>query len=163
LEIEAAATEAWPSPVMFKNKFPSVLDPNEIYWLIPRPKEGETELVKIEPEPQPLGLQAIEFKETPPISVGDITTSGTLFTRSLSADDLKTFTMDPAPIKKSDIGITWVVQFGEKVTQVWAREDTPVTEICDRAAMSIGIKPRQWDIRGPVRNGSIATIYCKMR
>jgi hypothetical protein len=162
-DIEIAATDVWQSPVIFKNKPASVWDPNEIYWMMPRPKEGEKPPEPVIPEPEPLGLRAIEFKETPLITtVGGITTSGVAIKRSLSSDDLKTFAADPAPVKKSDIGITWVVQFGEKVTQVWAREDTPVTEICDRAAMSIGVKPQQWDIMGPVRNGSIATIYCSI-
>jgi hypothetical protein len=69
VDIEREASAAWVSPTIFQSKFPAVLDPNEIYWMQPRPAEKEGEQPSpVETEPQPLGLQATEFKETPLIS-----------------------------------------------------------------------------------------------
>jgi hypothetical protein len=148
--------------VIFKNKFPAVLDTNEIYWMVPKPaekpavdEESDAWPEPVEPEPQPLGLRAIGYREIPLIS-------GVTMTRSLSSGDLRTIVAKPGLVPVSGLLVTWVVQFGATVTQIWAREDTPVNEICDRAALSIGIPLQQWDIRGPDRRGSVVTIHCRM-
>jgi hypothetical protein len=161
--IEIATSEEWRSAVVFKNKFPAVLDPNEIYWMKPapaekpdtEPDESKASPVPEEPEPQPFGLGAIGFQETPILS-------GVPLTRSLSSSDLRTFAAKPDAPPKSDLMIMWVVQFGAQVTQIWAPENTPVVEICDRAAHAINLPMQRWDIRGPDRRGSVATIYCKL-
>jgi hypothetical protein len=80
---------------------------------------------------EPVGLKTIEHR---PI----------MFTRSGSADDLRGISLKADVAPKSDLSATWIIKFGNKVTQVQAQEGANVQEICDRAAIELGIGIKKW-------------------
>jgi hypothetical protein len=88
-----------------------------------QPPESEDE--------EPVGLKAIAHR---PIA----------FTRSGSADDLRGIVLSTDAPPSSDLMATWIIKFGNKVTQVQALEGSKVQEICDRAAVELGIGIKKW-------------------
>jgi hypothetical protein len=105
--IENAALEELEVPVIFANKFPSVLESNGTYQLKKLVVDSDA------PEPpsdfeEPVGLKAIEHR---PI----------MFTRSGSVDDLRGISLKADVAPKSDLSATSIVKFGNKVTQIQAQ------------------------------------------
>jgi hypothetical protein len=47
-------------------------------------------------------------------------------------------------VPKSDYLATFVVKIGDHMTQLNAPESTEIAEICDRAAVEMGLKIRKW-------------------
>jgi hypothetical protein len=131
--IEVAAFEELGKVVIFADKFPSVLESNGVYHL-------KCVAVDSEPEPipeqeEPIGLKAISH-----IPVH----KPVMFTRSGSADDLRGVALSADIAPKSDLSATWIIKFGNKVTQVMAEEGPNVQEFCDRAAIELGIGIKKW-------------------
>jgi hypothetical protein len=86
-EIEQAASQVWMQPMEFRSKFPTVFDPNSIYWLRPKPASLPADS---EPESEPRsGLDEIPHVFTPTFKPFVCT-----FTRSLSFDDIS----KPSPL-----------------------------------------------------------------
>jgi hypothetical protein len=129
-----AAMEELGRVVIFTNKFPSVLESNGIYQLKLIAPDSE-------PEPDseqedPVGLKAIPYKPSAHKPV--------MFTRSGSADDLRGVALSLDTDPKTDLIPTWIIKFGNKVTQITAPENSEVQELCDRAAVELGIGIMKW-------------------
>jgi hypothetical protein len=77
------------------------------------------------------------------------------YTRSGSADDLRALAVDVPP--KTDFMATWTIKFGHTITQLIASENTPVDEICDRAA-ELGLALEKWTAKVERSPGRINVI-----
>jgi hypothetical protein len=67
-----------------------------------------------------------------------------MFTRSSSAGDLRGIALVSDVVPKTDYIATWILKFGKKVIQITAPENSEVQDMCDRAAVQLGIGIKQW-------------------
>jgi hypothetical protein len=147
--IERTIFEELATLVIFAHKFPSVLESNGTYQLKRLVADSEPE-----PEPdqeEPVGLKVIHHKQ--------IAHKPVMFTRSGSADDIKGVALSADVPPKSDLLATWIIKFGNEVTQVTAEEGSNVQEVCDRAAIELGIGIKKWTTTID-RKGSRIFVYC---
>jgi hypothetical protein len=126
----------------FRFKFPSVYDPNSIYWLRPKPSvppdpsESESDAWRIPEDDE------IPHKFTPPIRPMVCT-----FARSLSFDGLSKPSPVPLAKRSPDTLACWTVSFGLQHVRYWAPESTSVEAIVNGAAAEAGIPKTQWRTR----------------
>jgi hypothetical protein len=138
-EIEEAVSRLWSQRVEFR-KVPSVLDPNDTYWMPPHTKDvpDDDDLSISEPN----SLEAIPHVETPTFKPMVCS-----FPRFHSMDDLEG---KPSPVlaqKSPDCLAKWTIMFGLTVVSYWAREDVPVETVVSKAADALGIPKTQWRTR----------------
>jgi hypothetical protein len=67
-----------------------------------------------------------------------------MFTRSGSADDLRGVALAADEPPKTDFIATWIIKFGDKVTQICAPENSDAQQLCDRAAVELKIGLKKW-------------------
>jgi hypothetical protein len=146
-EIEQAASEEWEMRVGFATKFPSVIESNGSYSM-KRIVESTDDKVAPPPleEDEAVGLKAMAHL---PIS----------HTSSGSADDLRGWALDAGVPPTTDLLTRWTIKFGNQVTQIHAPENIPVEEVCDRAALNLGLGLKKWTIKAQRRPAQIM-VWC---
>jgi hypothetical protein len=82
-----------------------------------------------------------------------------LFTRSGSMDDIRGVALAADAVPKTDLIMTWILKFGHQVTQISAPENADVQEVCDRAAIQLGIGLKKWKTTVD-RRGSRIFVTC---
>jgi hypothetical protein len=83
-----------------------------------------------------------------------------MFTRSGSIDDVRGVALSADAAPKTDLIVTWIVRFGNQVTQITAAENSNVGELCDRAAVELGIGIKKWQTTID-RKGSRIFVNCR--
>jgi hypothetical protein len=145
--IERAASEEWKMEVRFGMRFPSILEANGSYLMkkFVEPADDEDTPPTPDIEEETSGLKAIVHR---PLAVS--------YTKSGSVDDLRALAADDPP--KTNFMAMWVIKFGPRVTQIMAPENTPIDEICDRAAVDLGLELKKWLVVVERRAGRISIL-----
>jgi hypothetical protein len=151
--IEMVATEEMGRIVIFTNKFPSVLESNAVYQLKTIVPDSDAE-----PEPESEVEEMSSLKSIPSRPATPIPAMLSL-TRSGSVDDIKGVALSADTVPKTDLIATWVLKFGHHVTQISGPENSDVQEVCDRAAVQLGIGLKKWKTTID-RKGSRIFVTC---
>jgi hypothetical protein len=152
-QIERAAMEEMDRIVIFANKFPSVIESNAVYQLKVISEDSEAQPIPDSDVEEISSLKSIPSRCSTPIPPPP------MFTRSGSADDLRGVGLAADVVPKTDYIARWVLKFGNKVTQITAPENAEVQEVCDRAAIQLGIGLKKWKTTID-RKGSRIFVTC---
>jgi hypothetical protein len=79
-----------------------------------------------------------------PVGLKVISHQPIAYTRSGSVDNLTGLALSADVAPRTDFATTWIIKFGNQVTQIQAPESVPVQEMCDRAALELGIGLKKW-------------------
>jgi hypothetical protein len=151
--MERMAREEMGRIVIFANKFPSVIESNAVYQLKALSEDSESQPIPQSDYEDGSSLKAIPSRCSTPIPPPP------MFTRSGSADDLRGVALAADVVPTTDLIATWILRFGNKVTQIMAPENSEVQELCDRAAVQLGIGIKQWKTTVE-RKGSRIFVTC---
>jgi hypothetical protein len=148
--IEQAASEEWEMKVGFGTKSSSVSESNGSDSLKRIIEQADDEdAPPLLEEEEAVGLK--EIADRPSSAVSD--------TRSGSVDDLRGLALDADVSPKTDFMAMWTVKLGNQVTQITAPLNAPVNEICDRAALDLGLGLKKWSAKVEQRGRQI-TVRC---
>jgi hypothetical protein len=147
------AMEEWGRIVIFANKFPTVIESNAVYQMKTISEDSEAPPMPDSEVEDISSLQSIPTRRSSPVPPSP------KFTRSGSVGDLRGVALAADTVPKSDLLVTWILKFGNKCTQITAPENSEVQDICDRAAVRLGIGIKQWQTTID-RKGSQIYVTC---